>query len=1377
MAESQTSGCICPEGYTLSPDGLTCIKTVTTPATIPPGTPLTCQGSNEPSAYNGGARFYNDITSLPKPIKLIFPTPTTASIVDGSNTTLPFVLDNTAPWANAGAPNNRLSRVGVWACPTPCLNCYPQKQWIGFSVCVDVAETKKYSLGIAGDNAVRITLNGNATPEVYIAPLLPNGNCYPSTQGGSTWPFLYWHIFEITLNAGLNTIFLEGYNCEASATFGAEIYDASIAQLQTISSEAILDQYILFSTRDQVGQPFSLGFEYTCPDGSTISDCGTPECTQILQAQPLCCYRLSDCGGEYASILTNTDLSAYIGSVITIDDPAYANVCWQVQSSLCTDFAVPVTVVSSYQDCDTCVRRYFTLNDCCCNKPYAIELAPTVFVYTGSGANPDPYLTQAIFSVYDSTPQEWFRGCSVLTEIFDIPPGYTTANYEQYFTYVFAQPDCAYCKQCISGYRLVDCLGENDDIITTSDLSAYVGQSVQIAGFPDMCWTVNREDNICTEIFPLDIVVDASFPDCVICLTQYYKLTSCCVEGETIITATNLADSINQYIKLNNDPTVCWFVEETDEYTGAQPVSKASSAEVFRTCYACIPKTYRLHDCTGEAPDIYVNNDFSQYTQGVVKVDYCDTCYLVEEILCQTATKTVVFNEYFETCEDCLPKVLPPPPVELITRRVKPGYYTKGCPPEYTEKISCKFGDTMFDDVAKVRYGIDICCDHDVEKWWIKKELLNLKAIYDPALDCPPKVCYCYTIVQTAGTTDFKYISCDGDCTMTTLVAGDTQYVCSQTWPSAICPDPEDLYTIESTTTCTNGESCEPPPPVQCYCYYLAGSNPITISYTDCAGIPLTETYEDGSNINICAQKDTITVVEGVIKVQEERGDCNETYDCLSCDCYIIKCLTDFPGVLSGIDCNNQPINITVNSFKGIYICLKQVDAIVSRTLEVKKINSLSCPTGCEETCRCLQLFAATGNANISYLTCDDSVGVVVLGQDQTVNICAKPNSLTIRSLASPTITDIGSCPCPLPPPPCKCYQIRGDANSGATFTDCDNQPQSAIFSETAIKYACAQEDSFGGFYGNIDVILQDIDCSTDPLVCRATCNCYEFVVPASEPAISVTYYRCSDGQMVTEFFKGNNVYRVCAILTPTTDFAGIIFTTVSDCTDTQICGTPCGCYKITNILTENVGIAITDCNDVSFNVLLLPGVSYYYCAKLILGCADCISVEIQSSCNGESICENPPPCQCYSLLAVEGLFIPNPYQIRHTDCATGNLIDTVYPEGTVHLICSRTQPVYTSYPIGSILPEITLIDGSNCNQTECTLVCNCYTVTNLGASTAALYWADCDGVIQAPVELEFNVPVFVCSSTLPFVADESAENNFTIVNNGPCQGSICQIG
>lgn len=79
--------------------------------------------------------------------------------------------------------------------------------------------------------------------------------------------------------------------------------------------------------------------------------------------------------------------------------------------------------------------------------------------------------------------------------------------------------------------------------------------------------------------------------------------------------------------------------------------------------------------------------------------------------------------------------------VEFKSRLIKPGYDTPGCSTDYVEKVSCTFGDQMYNQMLVTRYGLTICCEYDRTKWDIKKNLLDLKSIYDPGIPivcCPP---------------------------------------------------------------------------------------------------------------------------------------------------------------------------------------------------------------------------------------------------------------------------------------------------------------------------------------------------------------------------------------------------------------------------------------------------------------------------------------------------------------------------------------------------------------------------------------------------------------------------------------------------------------
>jgi hypothetical protein len=237
-------------------------------------------------------------------------------------------------------------------------------------------------------------------------------------------------------------------------------------------------------------------------------------------------------------------------------------------------------------------------------------------------------------------------------------------------------------------YRLVDCKGVLAPIITVSDLSGIVGQVVQICYnpcFPSDC--------------PCDTPVDA-----------------------------------------------CWLVEISPTCQGALADGEIFIMATYPDCITCLPHCYLLRDCEGLKPDIITGNNLSQYVGQVIQLEGCgNTCWQV--IISQTCDNCIplsAITNSFQDCATCLPPPPSPPPLELNPRRIKPGYTTPGCPPEYTEKVNCAFMDAMYDNLLARRYGIDSCCEADEQKWTLKKELLDLKALYDPSLcksslvDCCP---------------------------------------------------------------------------------------------------------------------------------------------------------------------------------------------------------------------------------------------------------------------------------------------------------------------------------------------------------------------------------------------------------------------------------------------------------------------------------------------------------------------------------------------------------------------------------------------------------------------------------------------------------------
>jgi hypothetical protein len=625
--------CGCPPGYVPDASGLNCVKTTSVPAinngttyTIAPGNTCGCYGQS-------GARFYQDITALSFPIK--YPNCSNHNLVDNAAHTLTIqnLVTGTLLWGNGTVASGRLNNAGIWTN----LSGTPTCEFIGFSACIDVPEDGVYCVGMAADNATRFSVDSQLIVEIDNTC---TGSPCISGAGGNTFTFNYWHVFPITLTAGQHIITLEGKNYGVLAAFAAEVYNATPAQLAAMTTTTQLTAVTIFTTANRTGQAFQSGTNsgYSCPDGYSLDTCGTDIVCSIFESVPYtsCCFQLTNCTTQQV-IVTSTDLSIYVGQVVTLQSPSGS---WQVTTATDCTGSIPVVVTGNSQTCPACYRLVncvtqqviISSNDLSADVGQVVNLAAP-----NSGC-------WQVFS-YDS--------CSGSIPV----------------TVVSTSPTCTECLPC---FLLTNCK-TGATIQTNTPISAYVGQTVQIEGYPEVCWTVTASSG-CTQVTP--VMITSAFTDCASCLPDCYLLTNCVAGNPTAtkITNTDLSAYVGQVIQIKDCVGQCWTVEKAD------------------TCIGSIP---------------------------------------------------VVLTAAFKTCIDCNPPLVCPPPELLHQRKIKPGYNTPGCSSEYTDEVNCEFSEQIFNLVKSRRYGITTCCSDNLEKYIIKKELLDLDAIYDKNLcvTCPPITC------------------------------------------------------------------------------------------------------------------------------------------------------------------------------------------------------------------------------------------------------------------------------------------------------------------------------------------------------------------------------------------------------------------------------------------------------------------------------------------------------------------------------------------------------------------------------------------------------------------------------------------------------------
>jgi len=284
--------CQCAAGFTLDEATGDCSKLTRLPATPSGGTFYNIIPGIRNEAYGKfGALLYTDITFADFPLNGF-----------GNYTVRDNAGTGTLYTATASDPNNnifntqntydtkgRLNYCGIWG------QGYADNVWFTVRFCVTITTAKTYIFALAGDNEVRAnitstTFNGGAT-DLNLVNLWdsnsPSGT--PKTLNGR--PFNYWFMFPIELPVGDHVFELSGYNFGSDYAFGAEVYDISITDLQalmasTTATPADFNPYVIFTTANLVQNPplrlpapGETGITYTCPAGSTFTDCyGAPQC-------------------------------------------------------------------------------------------------------------------------------------------------------------------------------------------------------------------------------------------------------------------------------------------------------------------------------------------------------------------------------------------------------------------------------------------------------------------------------------------------------------------------------------------------------------------------------------------------------------------------------------------------------------------------------------------------------------------------------------------------------------------------------------------------------------------------------------------------------------------------------------------------------------------------------------------------------------------------------------------------------------------------------------------------------------------------------------------------------------------------------------------
>jgi len=519
--------------------------------------------------------------------------------------------------------------------------------------------------------------------------------------------------------------------------------------------------------------PTNFGGNYTW---DSTTDYETPCGDEATNFCPDCvtqCYTLYSCDGTVPPITTDTDLSAYVGESALIQVNADLGFsCYMI--TLAPDCLNAITVVVDgdtpcvcdcqcyeiigtakldYVDCDgnpvsTFVNGYW--KDCSKVYPFTNPAPNPNLSIVDHGDCVDGLCPSQCFELIDcnsildpiySTAQslspfailgqvvqiQGYDGCWIVNNVVDCDCAIDVVVLQAYDSCQECNPD--------PNYKLVNCDDSNAIIYTSSDLSEYVDQVVQLGNDCPGCWIVYEVNGPIPSDAPTTVV--ESFDDCEACKTIYYVLSDCAEFEQNIITSTDLSAYVGNTIILEWCPKVCWSVAVSQSSSGAGVLGDIS--DEFDTCedcltsFLCVCSRLKNHDAISHNYD-YLDCEGNVQTITLLSGERSERICMAHWL----SSYSTDYVEYFGECTngECPPQIYP-------KRSVQPGYITPICSTEKYEKITCKASEILYKSVLELRYGISNCCPEEDNKWLVKKQLIDLQALRDPMYECEVSACGC----------------------------------------------------------------------------------------------------------------------------------------------------------------------------------------------------------------------------------------------------------------------------------------------------------------------------------------------------------------------------------------------------------------------------------------------------------------------------------------------------------------------------------------------------------------------------------------------------------------------------------------------------------
>lgn len=420
-------------------------------------------------------------------------------------------------------------------------------------------------------------------------------------------------------------------------------------------------------------------------------------------------YRLVDCLGSHADIYSDTSiLEPLVGLVVTLQsDGLPADVCWTVENTDLTEApTVFIQAATEYATCEDCLPS--SPDDICwdliscngeCDDLLSVSGLPFIEPVTPGSLytiNQDPSCQYEVYPVRQamyinlqssglSDPTSDFRAG---TEEFIISCGSLIYNGVEQVTTPFTY------TLSIANYQVVECTGLN-------------------------------------------------------CVSVPINTTENCIENIPIFVneiCTALGIPLEAYA---DDPEHCGFGCGGPD-SGAK---EGTCREMFRIQYrdgdtftiefgitsTSNPSNSSLGSFELSPGNLAIQNDITDQQSAEV----CSS-----NVYCPPVEQPITITSIEPWDGPCTPEPEPTDPEGnvlpqlgeacVITPRLgEPGFTTKHCDPKKVVAIKTKFAESVYALFKRMRYGIETCCEFDLDKIDVKNMLLDLGDIYDPDLCVP----------------------------------------------------------------------------------------------------------------------------------------------------------------------------------------------------------------------------------------------------------------------------------------------------------------------------------------------------------------------------------------------------------------------------------------------------------------------------------------------------------------------------------------------------------------------------------------------------------------------------------------------------------------